>query len=115
MSATITPNVPAVETPPHPAIVASQTPLDVANVILSDPAVESVVDKYTGATAHTPFVSLLSAAVTDVATQYGLHLTSNESMLAAIVIGGVAGYGYQWMSKKTAPATPTTQGTTPHA
>ena len=30
MSATITPNVPAVETTPHPAIVASQTPLDVA-------------------------------------------------------------------------------------
>lgn len=109
MSATI----PPLETTPHPAIVAAKTPLDVANAVLANPVLEDTVDKYTGATTHTPGIALLASVVIDLATQYGLHLTSNESLLAAIVVGGVAGYGWQIVSRMLAPATPVTGGTTP--
>lgn len=113
MSSTTSPPIPPIETTPHPDIVAAKTPLDVVNAVLANPVLEDTVDKYTGATTHTPGVALLASVVIDLATQYGLHLTSNESLLAAIVVGGVTGYGYQWISKKMAPVTPVTGGTTP--
>ena len=107
-----TPSVPAIETTPHPDIVAAQTPLDVVNTILEDPEVQAVVQKYVGNPNGIP-ASLAGILVTGLVTHYGLQWDPATVGTVSLIVGAAFGYGWNWFSTKfLTPATPVTQGTT---
>ena len=115
MSATITPNVPAVETTPHPDIVAATTPLDVVNAALNNPALMAVFQKYAGNPNGIP-ATLAGLVVGGLVSHYALQLDPATVGSISVVVAASFGYGWTWLSTRfLTPATPTTQGTTPHA
>lgn len=112
MSTTTAPP-PFVETTPKTAIVASQTPLDMVNVVLSDPEVLAVFNKYAGNPDGLP-ASLAGLIVTGLVTHYGLQLPAATVLTLSTVVAAIFGYGWKWLSTKyLTPPTPVTQGVSP--
>jgi hypothetical protein len=111
MSATVTPDVPVVETTPHAAIVAAQTPLDVVNAALNNPALMAVFQKYAGNPNGIP-ATLAGLVVGGLVSHYALQMDPATVGTISLVVAGAFGYGWNWLSAKyLTPATPVTQGT----
>ena len=103
-------SVPLAETTPKAAIIQSQTPLDMVNVVLDDPAVEAVFNKYLGNSMHSPIATIAATGITVIATHFGLQLSDQTTAIVSGVVGLLAGYGWNLFSTKVlTPKTPVTK------
>ena len=101
--------VPFAATTPKAAIVAAETPLDMVNIVLEDPTVEAVFDKYLGNSLHSPLATIAAGGITVIAAHFGLQLSDETTSISAAIVGLIAGYAWNWFSKKyLTPTTPVT-------
>lgn len=101
--------LPVIETTPHATIVAAQTPLDVVNVLLENPAIMSVFKKYAGDPNGLP-AALAALLVTQVVAAYGLQLSGTATNALSLLMAAAFGYGWMVFSAKVlTPATPVTK------
>jgi len=110
MSSTITsPPPPIVETATHSDIVAAKTPLDVVNVILTNPIVGEAVQKYAGQPDGLP-AAIAGLLVTGVVSNYALQLSPATVSTASVFVAAGLGYGWNWFSRRVlTPKTPVTK------
>lgn len=102
---------PRAETTPHPAIVASSTPLDAVNAAINNPVIMDAFKKYAGDPNGIPMA--LAGLVVGYAGTHWLRIDPTISGAITLAVAAAFGYGWNLFSRKLlTPATPVTQGIT---